>query len=895
MNRTWLHGLLTRRTGALTATVAGVAIAVALLASLGSFLAAAQSSMTTRAASGVAVDWQVQVAAGADSSAVSSKVRSAPEVTKALPVGFAQTTGLSATTPGSTTSGAAQSTTQTTGPGVILGLPGGYSASFPGEIRYLSGSRDGVLIAQQTAANLHVAPGDTVVIGRAGGAPIAVTIGGVVDLPQANSLFQTVGAPAQSQPSAPPDNVLLLPSGVFSTVIAALSSSRPDLVSTQIHVARSHALPSDPAVSFVSVTAAAHNLEATLAGSGRVGDNLGAALDAARGDSSYATVLFLFLGLPGAVLSGILTVAVANAGGERRRHDQALLRTRGASARLVSRLVTLEALFVGVVGGVIGLVVAAMVGLIAFGSVGFGASFESAILWPIGAFLAGLVIAVAAVLIPAVRDFRQLIVSRARAQISPEHRPGWMRLYLDVVVLAISTMIIVITTQDGYSLVLAPEGVASIQVNYWAFFGPGLFWVGAGLLAWRITVLVLGHGRLTVVRLVRPITGNLAETAAASMSRQRSLLARSTVVFVLALAFAASTSIFNATYQQQAEVDARLTNGADIAVIQPPGSSVPPSTAGAISSVAGVRSVEPLQHRFAYVGSDLQDLFGVRASTVAKATSLQDAYFQGGTAAELMAKLAHQPDAILVSDETVKDFQLHPGSLLNLRLQDSRTKQLTTVPFHYVGVAKEFPTAPKDSFFIANADYITQQTGDNSVGSFLVSTGGQGTDAAAAVLRTQLGTSATVTAIGAARSSVGSSLTSVDLAGLTGVELTFALLLAAGAGGLVFALGLAERRRSFAIATALGASRRQLRGLVLAEAAVIALGGVIGGTVMGWLLSQMLVSVLTGVFDPPPAVLAVPWPYLIGVGVIAVGAVVAAALLSARQSRRPAIEALREL
>lgn len=58
----------------------------------------------------------------------------------------------------------------------------------------------------------------------------------------------------------------------------------------------------------------------------------------------------------------------------------------------------------------------------------------------------------------------------------------------------------------------------------------------------------------------------------------------------------------------------------------------------------------------------------------------------------------------------------------------------------------------------------------------------------------------------AARSSVGSSLTSVDLAGLTGVELTFALLLTAGADGLVFALGLAERRRSFAIAAALGAA-----------------------------------------------------------------------------------------
>ena len=51
----------------------------------------------------------------------------------------------------------------------------------------------------------------------------------------------------------------------------------------------------------------------------------------------------------------------------------------------------------------------------------------------------------------------------------------------------------------------------------------------------------------------------------------------------------------------------------------------------------------------------------------------------------------------------MKDFQLRPGDLLRLRLQDGRTKQFKTVPFHYAGVSKEFPTAPTDSFLVANA------------------------------------------------------------------------------------------------------------------------------------------------------------------------------------------------
>lgn len=55
-----------------------------------------------------------------------------------------------------------------------------------------------------------------------------------------------------------------------------------------------------------------------------------------------------------------------------------------------------------------------------------------------------------------------------------------------------------------------------------------------------------------------------------------------------------------------------------------------------------------------------------------------------------------------------------------------------------------------------------------------------------------VGTSATVTDIATVRNTVGSSLTSVDLAGLTRIELSFALVLAVGAGGLVLALGLSN-------------------------------------------------------------------------------------------------------
>ncbi|MEV7344403.1 FtsX-like permease family protein [Streptomyces sp. NPDC093544] len=879
MNTVWAGGLARHRTGRLLAALAGIALSVALIASLGSFLTASKATMTQRAVRSVAVDWQVEVQPGTNAGGTLSLVQQTPGVRAAVPVGFAHSSAFTAK---------AQGTTQTTGPGVVLGLPADYQKLFPGEIRPLTGSSSGVLLAQQTASNLHAAPGDTIGIQVPGSGVRQVRVAGVVDLPQADSLFQKVGAPTQSQPAAPPDNVVLLPSADFTS----LTANTP--VTTQIHATSDAKLPADPASAFNTVTRAAHNLEARSSGGAVVGNNLGAALDSARQDAAYAQILFLFLGVPGAILAAALTAAVAAAGGERRRQEQSLLRLRGLRPRRIASLSGLEAGLVGVVGGLTGLGIASLTGRTAFGSASFGTSAGAWTFWYTLAFLLGAAVAAGAVLVPALRDLRGVTVADTRRSGRRTGSVWWTRYGLDFALLIASWLVFRASSGNQYALVLAPEGVPSISVSYWAFLGPALLWVGSALLLWRLTLLALTHGRRVLARLSRPLTSNLAGTTAAVLSRRRRPLARSVVLLALAVSFAVSTATFNATYQQQAEVDARLTNGADVTVTEPPGAQTPPSAAASLK-VSGVRHVEPLQHRFAYVGSDLQDLYGVNPSTIASATSLQDAYFSGGTAASLMDKLAKQPDALLVSAETVTDFQLSPGDTVRLRIQDAHTKALRTVTFHYAGVAKEFPTAPKDSFFVANASYVANATGSDAVGAFLVDTGGTHQKQVAAQLSKQLGTSATVTDLTQTRGTVGTSLTSVDLAGLTRIELAFAVLLAAGAGGLVLALGLAERRRTFAIATVLGARAGQLRGMVLTEALLLAGGGLAGGALIGWGLSEMLVKVLTGVFDPPPASLSVPGTYLVLTGCAAVAAVLAAALNGVRRAARPAVEELRDL
>jgi putative ABC transport system permease protein len=885
LTTSWIAGLIRRRPGRLAVTAIAVAVAVALLASLGVFLAASKATMTRRAIATVGVDLQVEASTGADPAQVRATVAADPTITATEPVEYGSTTGFTHRT---------ATSTQTTGPGQVVGISDSYARTFPDQVRDLIGAGTGVLLYQQTAANLAAGPGDTISIGRADAPPVDVTIAGVVDLPHADSLFQAVGAPAGTGLQAPPDNVLVLPAATWHQIFDQIAESRPDLVRHQVHARVDHRLPGDPAVAYREVSARANHLDVALAGTAKVGNNLAATLAAARADALYAQVLFLFLGAPGAVLAGLLAFAIQRINQTPRRREQALARARGATTAQLLALAGAESGVIALVGTMVGLGAAAAIGASAFGGVTFGATAASTLIVIASAAATAVAIAALAVVLPAWRDARATTVTAARYRLSARPTPRWMRWYLDVAAIVTALVVFWLTARGGYQLVLAPEGVPSISVSYWAFAGPALLWIGSGLLAYRLIAAITAW-RPATRRALRPLTGSLAGVIASSLARQRRLVASTAAFVALTVAFAISTATFNATYRQQAAVDAVLTNGGDIAATVSPGSDLGPDTApiAAIAATPGVRRAEPIQHRFAYVGSDLQDLYGVNPATIKTAGRLQDAYFQGGTADQLLATLAARPDAVLVSAETVHDYQLQPGDLLNLRLQDGRTKQYRTVPFHYVGVAKEFPTAPSDSFLVANATYVAAQTGSDAVGTVLIDTAGHDTGGVADALRRQLGATAAVTDIATSRRLIGSSLTAVDLAGLTRVELGFALVLAAAATGLSLWLGLYERRRTATILTALGASGRQLGGFMWAETIVVAVAGLATGVLAGWALTVMLIKVLTGVFDPPPANLAVPWAYLAAVGAVTVIAAASATALAQRDARRPQLELLR--
>ena len=207
----------------------------------------------------------------------------------------------------------------------------------------------GVLIAQQTAANLRVQPGDSIAHradrtagGQRSGRPVWSTSRRPTPCSRRSAHPRSLNRPLHPTtcccyppPRSPP----------------CYGRSDGPVATSQIHVAR-RAPPQTTRRAPTSPTCEPrHHLEAHLAGGGVVGNNVGAALDAARSDAAYAQMLFLFLGLPGAVLAALLTAAMVGTGATRRRTEQALLRTRGLDPRRIASLAAVEALLVGVAGG----------------------------------------------------------------------------------------------------------------------------------------------------------------------------------------------------------------------------------------------------------------------------------------------------------------------------------------------------------------------------------------------------------------------------------------------------------------------------------------------------------------------------------------------------------------
>jgi putative ABC transport system permease protein len=879
-----------RRRPAQTATQALVlALAVALLGAMILFIGHSLRTMTASATRSVPLDLQGPVRDYRQARSLAGRIVRQLDIAQASAVATAPFAGVSHRGPAGVTDA---------GAGSILAVPPGYLHHID-TFRFLRGGlRPGqIVLDQQLAATLRAQVGDSVSLRLGAHAPPRrFKVGGVALVSAADTLFQPLNPQVGPAPAQPPANIAILPVATFArTVGAALpslgtaspaSAAVPGALSgvqwqVQAQLDRG-SLGGTPNEAFKRAGQIRNSVERSFPGKIQFVDNLSEALEGAAGDALYAEALFIMLAVPGALLALGLAYLAALGTVERDRRELALLRARGASRRQLLAMAATESSIVGLLAGLLGAGISfAAVTLLIEGSVGLNPSRAvSVVVVCVALAIAGGMVARLGAGLRALSE----TVAAGRRGTQPGRRPFWQRLYLDFVALAISGLIYWLTASTGFSAVVNPDSNPTLSLSIYMFFAPALLWIGATLLLVRL------HGTLFSSIAARLHGGgqssNRRTFLLASASRRGPAINRGLVFVGLLLAFGVSLGIFASTYNQQAGVDAQLTLGADITATAPPGVAAKSGLAKRIEAVLGVAATSAVDHSYAYVGPDLQDTFGIEPATIGAATTLRDSYFIGGGAQTMLSRLQSRPDGVLVSKETITDYSLKLGDLLRLRVLDHRSGKFHIVPFHVVGTVQEFPSAPRDSFMVANLSYLRKT--DRAGGPNVVFASASEDPAAVAsrVATATRGFGVSVKDIRQQSVQTVSSITTVDLIGISRLEQAFAIILAAAAMWLFINLVVSERRHEFATMAALGASLRDIGAFVRSEAVAVLAAALALAAVLGWLLAEMLIAMLQHVFDPPPDHLAVPWGFLGLLALAAMGGALLAAAAAARSLRR---------
>jgi putative ABC transport system permease protein len=761
------------------------------------------------------------------------------------------------------------------------------------------------LVSPATAVALGIQPGSSLSLFLPGRPqPLQMTAGGIADFSAANALFTSRNPETEGEFAQVPNVLVVSPDLFLSQVLPALRADAataspvlksPPYLEVDVGIDRAR-LVTDPALALTTTQGLKRTLERLAPGQVRVTDNLSRALSSARSDVVLAKALFLFLGLPGVLLAGYLSRYAGSLLAQAQRRERATLRARGVQSGHLLRVLTYNTIAVSLVGSLLGLGLGAAALLGIFGSNSIAAAPAQSLALSAGLSLAaGLLTTALAIYLPGRRSLARETGEERREMEAPAARPAWLRIRLDLILLAAAAIVAGITYLAGGFKPTGSEGQA-VSLSFYALLTPLLAWLGGTLLGARLALGMVArlpdrrHGRFG-----RLVGGTLSR----SVRRRSPALGAGVIAVSLAVAFGTSLAIFAASYEAEQQLGARFVVGSDMRVT-PSALSRQPGTFSRQLQVPGVSGVSPVaETQNALVGTDKKNLVAVDAGNLASVADMRDSFFNGTTAERAMSALRADPAAVLVATEMASTFNIQPGDQVKVQLRDAAGNTVP-VTLHTAGLFFNFPGFPQGVDLVGNLAYYQSATGIQSADFFLLRT--TASDPAsltrvAEAIRTGPGRAVplqvqtTTTAFNLDQSS----LASLNLRGLGSLESAYTVLMSAGAVA-VFVFGLLlQRRKEFVTMSALGIRMAQLRALVLGEAGLVAVISLAIGAVVGTAMAVMFVRILSPLFTVGAGAMAFPAGRLslLG-GAVLLAMLLAAWLAAASLSRLNPVELLRE-
>ncbi len=704
-----------------------------------------------------------------------------------------------------------------------------------------------------------------------GRAPLTLPAAGTVDLRNALATWFAIPAGDVQGDIALVPRAIVVPFSTFAhTLLPALRAKlgpttpvlNPGLtdlppVSLEAHIAVDHrAYPSDPGSATLWSDALRHLLERQAPpGSILVVDQAAEPLAEASADATNAKILFLLLGIPGAIVAAALGLAAQSALAEAQRREEGLLRLRGATEAQLLRLAAAQAAVAGAIGSAFGLALA----FAAVSAVEGGASWRHL---SAGDLLLAVLVALAVG--AATTGVRLLVLRRAsrRSQVVAERRllesgwrPLWLRAQLDLVAIGIGLLILIVDLATGG---LQPNPIAASQgatlgLSFYVLLAPTALWIGVTLLAVRL--LLAGSRRWTGPDRARPLTSWRA-AGLRWLCRRPARTGVALVVGTLAVAFGTEVVTFVSTYDAAKRADAVAAFGSDLRLT--PGDPLYPlpPLGRDVAAVTPVREV-PVR-----VGSDRKTVLAIDLASYPRTVTARPSITSGSG----LSALRRDGSAVLVAQEIATDQAIKPGDNLPVTFFPDDQDKSRNVNLHVAGVFRSFPpsnpyaelvtsTAALPPYLLPQPDFYLARDARPRTPTV-----------AAAELRRRpdLRRHFAVTTLAQQASAGPRSLTALNLGGLRRIEAVGAALIAAIGVAVLGAFLVFERRREFAVLEAIGADRSQIATGPAQEAAVAAVGGILIGLPLGLLLGILTVRVLGLFFTLPPPIVSLPTLTLAG-------------------------------
>jgi putative ABC transport system permease protein len=655
-------------------------------------------------------------------------------------------------------------------------------------------------------------------------------------------------------------------------------------VSVESHVSIDHrSYPSDPGRAVAWTNGLRHVLETQAPGRIVVSDLAVEQLTEASADAANAKILFLLLGIPGALVAAALGLAAQSALTEAGRREDALLRLRGATDRQLALLSVVQTGAAALVGSAIGVIVAiAAVSAVTGQWVWHGVP-ASGLAFAILAAVALGVLASGVRLARLLRGGRHEEIAERR-RLERGWTPTWRRAGLDFAAIGAGATVLAINVTSG-GLKPTPVEGSTVALSFFYLLGPILLWLGLTLLAVRLLLSRSGRWARSGGG------GSVGSWRGATLRWIARRPARTGVAVVLgslAIAFGVEVVSFVSTYQAARQADVKAAFGSDLRLT--PGNPLygPPRSLG-----PQVAAVTPIRTVPARAGTDRKSILALDLHSYSRAITSAPSISQGAG----IEALAKQPGGVLIAKEIATDLAVKPGDPLPLTILPDDIDLSRNITLRVLGVFRSIPPSVPKTEMVMNAAALPSYLLPRPDFYLAKDAPGQSPAAVAAELRrTPLARRFGIDPIGGPQAFLGMrDLTALNLGPLSEIESVGAALIAAIGVAVLGAFLVLERRREFAILRAAGADTAQIVTGPAQEGLAAVLSGIVIGVPIGLGLGILSVRILGLFFTLAPPLLTVPVGTIAGF-VLLMAATSAIALGGAlfAVSRVEAAEVLRE-